>query len=204
MNRHLLNILIAIILLFTSCQTEKQSDKHINLEDKPVAIRVDNTNGLSTFDTTIVLTGVVKSSYRGLDLNDEIAKAVLYNYFTNKGYLTSDNLPNAAKLTKKDEEKLSVDFTSIFKVDINNNKFIDAVITYWLTPPYASGHCWQPHKAIISDTDSGYQITNEEFIPANYAIDSVLTVKGQTTIYGYDYECANHKTLKNIRVRITK
>ncbi|NJL76693.1 MAG: hypothetical protein HC892_18400 [Saprospiraceae bacterium] len=103
------------------------------------------------------------------------AKKILYSYFKTKGYFTSDNLPDMGKLTESDNYKLSVAYDTIFITDLNDNQNIDAIITYWLTPPYASGHCWQPHKAIVVGTDKGYRITNEEFIPDNFAIDSVVT-----------------------------
>jgi len=202
MYKNLLHTL-AIIILFTSCQT-KQRRSDNNVKDSAVVNKADDTNSLSTLDTTIFLSGISSSKYIGIDLNDSVAKNVLYNHFRLKGLLTSDNLPNIAKLTKKDKANLSVEFTSIFKTNLNNNKYSDAVITYWLTPPYAIGHCWQPHKAIITDSDTGYQITNEEFIPDNYAVDSILTVRGQVTIFGYDYDCGNNKTLKNLKVRIAK
>lgn len=202
MYKNLLHTL-AIIILFTSCQT-KQRKSDNNVKDSAVVIKAVDTNSLSTLDTTIFLSSISNSKYNGIDLNDSIAKNVLYNYFMKKGLLTSDNLPNIAKLTKKDKANLSVEFTSIFKMNLNNNKYTDAVITYWLTPPYANGHCWQPHKAIITDTDTGYQITNEEFIPDNYAVDSISTVKEQIIILGYDYDCANKKTLKNLKVRLAK
>ena len=202
MYKNLLHTL-AIIILFTSCQT-KQRKSDNNVKDSAVVIKAVDTNSLSTLDTTIFLSSISNSKYNGIDLNDSIAKNVLYNYFMKKGLLTSDNLPNIAKLTKKDKANLSVEFTSIFKMNLNNNKYTDAVITYWLTPPYANGHCWQPHKAIITDTDTGYQITNEEFIPDNYAVDSISTVKEQIIILGYDYDCANKKTLKNLKMRLAK
>ena len=111
----------------------------------------------------------------------------------------SDDFANA--ITNLWKQNLVSD-VEIYLTELNGSKSADAIITYWLTPPYASGHCWQPHKAIILDTDNGYRITNEEFIPDNFAIDSVLNKEGHVTIYGYDYDCGDHKVLKYIRARI--
>ena len=202
MNRHFLNILMAIIILLTSCQIKNKSKYHKNLQETFDVNRAVDTNRLSTFDTTIILSGIVHSTSSGIELNDQTAQAVLYTHFKNKGYFTADSLPTVSKLIKKNEEKLSVEFDKIYKINLNNDRYSDAVITYWLTPIYANGHCWQPHKAIILNTDNGYQITNEEFIPDNYAIDSVSTALGKTIIYGYDYDCAHQKTLKNIKVHL--
>jgi hypothetical protein len=146
--------------------------------------------------------GIVKSNFNGKNLTDSIAKKILYNYFKGKGYYNSDNLPDFDKLTDADNDKLSVSINDIFIAELNGNENKDAIISYWVMPPYASGHCWQPHKAIILDTEEGYTITNEEFIPEYFAIDSVQNVNGRVTVYGYYYDCENHKVLEYIRARI--
>ena len=204
MNISFLSIFLAIIILLTSCQIKNKSNYNKNLKNISDRNREVDTIRLSTFDTTIVLSGIVHSTTSGVELNDSIATTVLYNHFKRQGYFTADSLPNASKLLKKNKGKLSVEFDKIYKINLNNNRYSDAVITYWLTPISANGHCWQPHKAIILDTDNGYQITNEQFIPDNYAIDSVSTALGKTIIYGYDYDCAHNKTLKNIKVHLSK
>ncbi len=191
-------IILMTVFLLTSCDNKtanKQGDTSV-IQNLPEA------NSIPTIDTTIILTKIVKSNFNGNNLSDSIAKKILYTYFKNKGYYNSDNLPDLDKLTDADNNKLSVSFNEIFITELNGNKNDDAIISYWLTPPHANGHCWQPHKAIILDTDKGYTITNEDFIPDNFAIDSVLNKEGQVTIYGYDYDCGNHKVLKYIRARI--
>jgi hypothetical protein len=117
-----------------------------------------------------------------------------------KGYFRSDKIPEIIK--KEDEDKFAVDFDTTYLVNLNNNKYNDAIISFWLKPPWACGHCWQPHKAIISDTDTGYKISNEEFIPTNFAIDSVINENNKIVIYGYDYDCGNHKVLNKLRIKI--
>lgn len=188
-------IILLTVFLLVSCDN-KTAIKHGNTS---VIQNLSEPDSIPTIDTTIILKGNVKSNFNKINLTDSIAKEILYTYFENKGYYNSDNLPDAEKVTDSD---ISVDFNKIYLTELNGSKSEDAVITYWLTPPYASGHCWQPHKAIILDTDKGYRLTNEEFIPDYFAIDSVLNKEGQVTIYGYDYDCGNHKVLKNIRARI--
>jgi hypothetical protein len=181
-----------------SCDNKTQRETK---NSGPITL-VTNSDSLLTIDTTITLTDIIRSNYHGNNLTDIIAKRTLYKYFHNKGYLNVDNLPTPEKLTDADDDRLCVDFNNIFLVELNGNTNQDAIITYWLTPPYANGNCWQTHKAIILDTDNGYKITNEEFISDNFAIDSVLNQDGQITVYGYDYDCENHKVLKHIRARI--
>lgn len=191
-------IILLTVFLLVSCDNKTTSKQG----EIPVIQNLSETDSISTVDTTIILTGIVKSNFNGKNLNDSIAKKILYTYFKDKGCYNSDNLPDLDKLTDADKDKLSVSFNEIFITELNGNKNEDAIISYWLTPLYANGHCWQPHKAIILDTDKGYKITNEDFIPDNFAIDSVLNKEGQVTIYGYDYDCGNHKVLKYIRAKI--
>lgn len=197
------SILISIVLLLASCNHRK--DVKVTSSSEKALVPVEITNDtLITFDTTIILSDIPTSKNKSINLTDTLAKQILYAHFKKKGYYTSENLPDLDRLTKRERTKLSVDYTSIFIADFNNNSQNDAVITYWLTPPYANGHCWQPHKAIIVDTDNGYKITNEDFIPTNFAIDSIKKVNDQLTLFGYDYDCANEKTLKRLKIRLTK
>jgi hypothetical protein len=202
MKKHSILILASTVLLFAACNPKKDTISHGNSNNPQISQKVANDT-LSTFDTTIVLSNIITSEYSGINLTDTLAKRVLYNYFKKKGYYSSENLPDIAQLTENDN-KLSVDYTSIFIADFNNNTKNDAVITYWLTPPYANGHCWQPHKAVMVDTDNGYKITNEEFMPTNFAIDSIKKVNDQLTIFGYDYDCSNQKSLRKLRIKLTK
>lgn len=190
--------LLIVACKTTSDKTDKTSPGDTIIPDKAT---VDSST-VQPLDTTILLTSLTESNYTGQNLTSTYAKKILYSYFESKGYYTSDNLPDIGKLTDLDNDKLSVAYDTIFTVDLNNNKNTDAIITYWLTPPYSSGHYWQPHKAIVIDTETGYQITNEDFIPDNFAIDSVVTQKHNVTIIGYDYDCRNHKVLRNFRAVI--
>ncbi|WP_276978957.1 hypothetical protein [Flavobacterium filum] len=167
-------------------------DKEI--EDSPIA---------HSLDTTIFLTDIVKSNYTGQNLTSDYAKKILYAYFKSKGYYTSDSLPDDfSNLIESEYDKLNITYDTIFTTDLNGNPNLDAIITYWVAPPLANGHCWQPHKAIILDTDKGYKITNEEFMPDNFAIDSVITKKQSVIVYGYYYDCVNQEILRNIRVKL--
>lgn len=198
---------ISLILLgcwlLTSCRQEP-GKAALPLTTSPPQVTSDTAAALPTFDTTMVVSGLENSTYRGRNLTETLAKKTLYRHFSGKGYFNEDNLPDMDKLTDADNDKRCVSFNKIFLTDLNGNSSQDAIITYWVTPPYANGHCWQPHKSIILDTEKGYKITHEDFIPENFAIDSVRNGNGQVTLYGYDYDCGKRKVLRNFRVKISR
>lgn len=151
-------------------------------------------------DSTIFLRKISTSKYKGKKLTQELAEEVLYQHYVGKGYLRSDKIPTLT--VENDADKLAVSFNKIYLVDLNNNESMDAVISFWLAPPGASGHCWQPHKAVISDTDQGYKITNEEFIPPNFVIDSLTKENNENIILGYDYACRGRQVLKHLKLTL--
>lgn len=191
------SIILLTVLLIVSCDN-KMAIKQGLTTSKQNLSEIEN---IKTIDTTIVLKGIEESNYNGKNLTDSIAKEILYIYYNNKGLYNTENLPPAEKLTDSD---IIVDFYKIYLAELNSSKLDDAIITYWLKPPFINGHCWQPHKAIISDTDKGYIITNVDFIPDNFTINSVLNQEGQTTIYSYEYDCSNNQILKYIKIKITQ
>ncbi len=189
--------------MLTSCEFSSEEAVNGNNEDNNFSDKdILKADQIETLDTIIKLSEIKHSNHQGASLTEDYAKKILYKHFAAKGFFTSDNLPSMEELTENDNEKLSVEYKGIFIAGLNNNEKLAAVITYWLTPPYASGHCYQPHKAIILDTGTGYIITNEEFIPENYLIDSLNTKHGLVTIFGYYYDCVNHTVVKKLKIGI--
>lgn len=185
-------------MILVSCD-DKTEQKEKNIY---TVHHLSDSNYIPTIETNIILNGIEKSNFKGVKLTDSIAKKILYTYFEDKGYYNSDNMSEFDKLTEAENDKLSVSFNEIYITELNGNKNEDAIISYWLTPLFASGHCWQPHKAILLDTDKGYKILNEDFISQSFAIDSVKNNNGQVIIYGYEYDCGNRKVLKHIKAKI--
>lgn len=208
MNKIHLKIIIFLcltsIFLFSCNQKTKKIETNELHDSTTNSLKNSITHDvkLQNYDTTVILSKLKKSNCYVKKLTNNLAKFTLYEHFKKKGCYNSDNLPELWKISDSDSNMLSVDFDTIYQVDLNNNKCKDAIITYWLTPPYANGNCWQPHKATIIDTEKGFRIINEEFIPDNYAIDSVVNIDGEIIIYCYDYDCGNRKVLKNIRMRL--
>ena len=132
------------------------------------------------------------------------AKSILYKHFISKGYLTDDFVAQRLVLNDTDADNLSVTFDTKYSdlFFISNGSRSFAVVTYWLAPPLASGHCFQPHKAIIIKTVSGYKITNEDFIPDRFSIKHITSAKGGVIMEVSDYECANHIDLRKLRINL--
>jgi hypothetical protein len=192
-------VFLPVLLLLSYCNNKTNQPGKL----QPAAnTSKENTEALQTTDTSVVLLAIDTSTYKGPQLTSALAKQVLYQYFEKKGYYNEDNLPAIEKLTDADSTKLSVAYDTIFTIPLNHTRYKDAIITYWLTAPYASGHCLQPHKAMIADIGKGYTITHEEFIPEKFFIDSVTTVQNLPTIFGYEYECANDKVVRKLRITI--
>lgn len=191
-----------MLFLSVSCNNKGKNRKKETVDSTTLTNDSLKINAVTLLDSTIILSNFVDSKYHGNISTDSLAKKILYDYANKKGYYNSDNLPDLYSLSDKDRDKLSIAYDTIYFTDLNNNKSPDAVITYWLTAPYESGHCLLPHKAILVDTDNGYKVINEEFVPSNYIIDSIQSKEGRVVLFGYDYECANDKILRRLRLKL--
>jgi hypothetical protein len=107
----------SILICFTVCKTDNHGGFD-TVKDSNIINKVIKVNTTSVLDTTVKLRGIYKSSYRGSELNDSLAKMVLYEQFIKRGFWTVDNLPNASTMDKENKEKLCVEFTSIFKINL--------------------------------------------------------------------------------------
>ncbi|MDF2455123.1 MAG: hypothetical protein K0R51_1116 [Cytophagaceae bacterium] len=205
MNRYLITILVACLLV-SACETRTDKiDQAIVTDTVFSGKNKTDSVVIPSFDTTILLKDLKTSTYSGRSLTGDYAKKILYAHFVKKGCYTADNLPDMSdmdKLSEADQMKRSVHYDTIFTADLNHSKSMDAVITYWLTPLYANGNNWRPHKAILIDTEKGYKITNEEFIPDYYIIDSVITQNREVIIYGYEFDRGTRKASRNFRITI--
>lgn len=99
--------------------------------------------------------------------SEKEAENTLYKYFAKKGILPQSSVKG---YMSEREEQLFVDFDTIYRFPSINSP---AIITYWLAPAYLNGHCVQPKRAIISRSEKNLIITNEEFIPERFLIDSI-------------------------------
>ena len=145
---------------------------------------------LKIIDTTIVLTNI-QNSGDCTKITEIEAEKFLYKYFRTKGTLPRNEIKDYSK------ENLCIDYDTIY--NLKSNKTCSAIIRYWLKPADLNGTCVQPSMAIISKTQKGFKITNEEFVNPDFGIDS--TAENQT-VYGYKYDCSEHKVLKNYKLKL--
>jgi len=198
MTRKILKIVFFLLLFSFACGHEKPKDDNKSSPDSSAL----NSDHHLVKDTIVILKNIKSSKYKGPNLTYNLAREVLYEHFKANGFWTPDDVSkySPSNLPEKDYYRLCVNIRNVYYVNFNNNKYSDAIILYWLTPPFACGHCYQPHKAIIVDTDNGYSITNEEFIHDNFVIDSLASIDNSTILYCYDYNCSDNIELRKLRI----
>ncbi len=182
------------VTFFLSCKKNTVRENSKIITEKNILRKPFKNDSLDYLDSTIVLSKINNSYFDIKNLTEKEAKKCLYKFFKNKGVITHDELKGDLS---EPEGTLCVDYDTIYK--LKSNKFSGAIITYWLAPAYTNGHCFQPSRAIISNTNEGFKITNENFIPEKFIIDSV----GENlSFYGYDFECANNKVLRHFKITL--
>ena len=178
--------LLFLMILLSSC-SESNSKKSAQLES------TKSVNNDLIIDTIITLS----EKYNYLKLNqtfsEKEAENTLYEYFKKKKILPQSFVKGDMS---ENEEQLFVDFDTIYRFP--SDKSI-AIITYWLAPAYLNGHCVQPKRAFISRSNKKLIITNEEFIPERFLIDSI---NKSSIMFISDYDCSNNKVTKKYRLKI--
>ncbi len=192
----------AIFLLATCISESSNANIKLKIDAVKSKISENYTENIQYFDTSISLAGLDSSRYKGKPLDKKYAKEILYAFYKNKGYYSREYIDKLKNSNNPSPNFSVVTFDTLYFLNLNGNANPDAIITYWLTPMFASGHCWQPHKAIILDKNEGYKITNEFFISEYCAIDSVVSWNDSVYIYGYDFDCGNQVILRHLRMKI--
>lgn len=178
--------LLTLITIVSCKRTES------NTQNTPEVIYSDTVINLSKF-----------SYQNDLDNLDSIkAKKVLYDYFKSKRYLIEDELDFELyePESPKNYGKKAIDYIGISKFKFKNKPI--AIIRYYNCEPFINGSCVEPHYAIILNAQSGYKISNEEFLSPHFRIDSIKNINDNSLIFGYNFECANKKILKRYRVEL--
>lgn len=181
-------IICLIVLIFTFCRkvnTKSQEDTE-SLKNK-----ISNSDNLKVIDTTIFLSKIQTSEDNCKKIEEKEAKRYLYKYFKALGALTRNEIKDYSK------EILCIDYDTIY--NLKSNKNCIAIISYWLKPADLNGTCVQPSMAIISRSKKGLEITNKEFVNFDFGIDSI---GNDQIIYGYKFDCSEHKILKKYRLKL--
>jgi hypothetical protein len=128
-----------------------------------------------------------------------MAANALHNYFKAKGFLIQSEINENLNLPRLSQNK-GKNVIEFVGVNWFSNEL--GVIYYYNAPVGAVGHCVQPHNAIISNSEKGLTISNEEFLPTNFCIDSVKIIDKKHIIYANDYDCFNNVVVKKYRIVI--
>lgn len=185
-------LILALAITLFSCkknETKSETKNETKTESKIV----------ETIQDTVVNIKPVKPVANQDSISTEVATQTLYTHFKSKGFLTQDEIEKKPSIRwlPKNEDKNVIEFSELF---LFNNQL--GIITYYNAEIGANGHCVQPHLALISNSVSGLAISNEEFLPPNFTIDSLKIVDNKPIIYSRDYNCYNHEFLKKYRIEL--
>lgn len=149
-------------------------------------------------DTTISLPNIEPSKTTlKSKLNEQMAQAILLEYYKKKGICDASNPKEMPIATE------SIMYDTLYFANLNHDSFPDAIILYWITPVYASGHCYQPTEAMIVSESNGYRLVNADFLPDDFQIDSIASDKNRTFIYGCEYDCRDNIKMRKFKASIT-
>jgi hypothetical protein len=157
------------------------------------------TKIIETFQDTIVNIELVNPVVSQDSISTEKATQTLYAHFKSKGFLIQDEIEKDLNLARLPENKGKnvIGFSELF---LFNNQL--GIVTYYNAEPGAIGHCIQPHLALISNTVSGLVVSNEEFLPPNFTIDSLKIENNKPIIYSRDYNCYTKEFLKKYKIQL--
>jgi len=153
-------------------------------------------------DTLLVvdsLNFLQKGTYDGLF--DGVASDAVEEYFNKLGYYQEKD---SATVDWENDIIMSAGFDSVYRVQLNADKYIDGIVRYDDAPFMANGHCIQPHIAIVTFINGKYRLISRDLLPENYSIDSITQDKKFTYIHGNEYDCGEHEYTRGYRARIRR
>jgi hypothetical protein len=132
-------------------------------------------------------------------LTDTIARQTLNKYFKSKGFMLQSEVDEDLNISRLPQNK-NKNVIAFLELKSFNNQI--GILSYFNAAQGAVGHCVQPHCAIISNSENGIAISNEDFLPTNFKIDSIKIIDNKHIIYSNDYDCYNNKSLKKYRIEL--
>lgn len=186
-------LIVTIFLAFSACSNhDAKKDVDVKKDESSTAKTVTD-KVLPVLDTTILLLGAKGARVIHRPVKESEATFALYKYFAKQGIGTRSKTISSAT---DSAEKVIVDYDTLYQ--LQTERFSGGIISYWLGPPDLNGHCFQPRKAVILYTKIGLAISDKEFIPTNFTMDSVI----KSTVYGYDYEGGGRGVIRNLRIQL--
>ncbi len=180
-------------MILVACKSRNTNNNTSIVDKTPSAEQNLKAQSLPFLDTVIQLK--VFKAQRGFNVpipNDK-AKKAFYKYFKTQGILPRQDV----KISQDGvNNKLCVDYDTIYQ--IKSEMYDGAVVSYWTGTPDLNGHCFQPSRAFIQATTTGYVLSNENFIHSDFAIDSSFGCY----IYGYDYDCGGKGVVRRFRITL--
>ncbi len=188
------NTLLILALAITLFSCKKNEPK---IETKTVS-KIESKI-VEKFQDTVVNIKAINPVENQDSISTEKATQTLYAHFKSKGFLTQDEIEKKPSIRwhPKNKGKKAIEFSELF---LFNNQL--GVITYWNAEPGAIGHCVQPHLALISNSASGLEVSNEEFLSPNFTIDSLKIENSKPIIYSRDYNCYTKEFLKKYKIQL--
>lgn len=192
-------------MFFIGCQPSTQTNFIFlnNYNQKEIKNNtIQKADSIPALDTTIFIKKQIFKKEKGKVLTDETAKNVLYQYYRKRKFCVDGAVPKGK--SKLDDNSMCVTFDTAYLVNLSCDNNLDAIVQYWITPYGGSGHCYQPHKAIILNSNRGLVLQNEDFIGEFHSIDSIIQINNcSVTLYGNEWDCGGtNETIKKFKVTL--
>jgi hypothetical protein len=102
---------------------------------------------------------------------------------------------------KTDDEKVLIEaiYDTINQI---RYKSVKATISYVIKPYGASSTCFQPDHALVIYSHHQYSIIDEGIIPDHFFIDSIQSTNSGVIVFGYDWNCSDHKKIRNFKLNL--
>lgn len=188
------NILLILALAITLFSCKKNEPK---IETKTVT--KTESKIVESIQDTVVNIKAINPVENQDSISTEKATQTLYAHFKSKGFLIQDEIENKPSIRwlPKNKGKNVIGFSELY---LFNNQL--GIVTYWNAEPGGIGHCVQPHLALISNAVNGLVVSNEEFLPPNFTIDSLKIEDNKPIIYSRDYNCYTKEFLKKHKIQL--
>lgn len=166
----------------------------VSCKKETVATQVSKSE-TSIYKDTILNLKIENNLANKTILTDTIARQTLNNYFKNKGFMLQSEIDEDLNIPRlpKNKNKTVIAYDTLLPINKHSG-----IVFYWNAKPNAVGHCVQPHHAIIVGDAENFKITNEDFLPETFVLDSIKN----NVIFGYSYNCVEDKIIMKYKFNL--